>query len=475
VSSFALTARVPLGTHPLLRLAHRHQWLGDLLAFTDPRVPAAARGRSAARFVVAAVAIALFGSAVTHTGRTAAVRYQVDTIVAERPGPSGPRDPAALLPPDTDQLVRIGDRLVTGPGAKPAAAADAAIVSPSPADAPAPPGRRMPLPTGKGMWTWEVERTDGGNPEAIVARAKAADLTHIYVRTGSSWQGFHGADFLNRILPAAHAAGLRVYGWDFPKLADPGADVARAVAAINHTAPGGHRIDGFSPDIETPSEGTVLTEAGVRAYSEGLRRAVGPDYPLIVTVPRPSPQKIAQFNYGLVLEQYDAVAPMVYWLNRQPGSDVIASIQYLSQFGKPILPVGQAYDGAPEGGRPGVPSPAELEAFMNAAEDHGAAAVSFWSWQHADANAWSAVAASKHFSVRPAQPESMRPGQIAGLQHLLTGLGYPVPASGAWTPETDKALRSFQTDAKVKPSGQVDAVTRDLLLAPAAPPRRVPI
>jgi len=253
---------------------------------------------------------------------------------------------------------------------------------------PAPPPKA--LPTGKGMWMWQPGQSDGGNVEAMIARARHAGLTHIYVRTGSETDGFYSGDFLNRILPAAHQAGIRVYGWDFPHLVDPGVDVHRALAAITFTTPEGHRIDGFSADIETPAEGTNINPEVATAYGQALRAAVGPDYTLIATVPRPSPSR-GSFPYAEVVAQFDAVAPMVYWLNRQPDADVDQAIRDLAPLGKPVFPVGQAYDGAPEGGRPGVPPPAELNRFMQAAHDNGAAGVSFWSWQAADQAAWDTV------------------------------------------------------------------------------------
>ena len=100
---------------------------------------------------------------------------------------------------------------------------------------------------------------------------------------------------------------------------------------------------------------------------------------------------------------FDAVAPMVYWLNRDPGSDTANAMQFLTRYNKPLMPIGQAYDGGPEGGRPGVPPPAELNLFMAKAQQYNATSVSFWSWQHANAPAWEAIKNGPSF-VKPAQP-----------------------------------------------------------------------
>jgi len=251
------------------------------------------------------------------------------------------------------------------------------------------------LPYGKGMWIFEPEKTENGDVAAIVAKAKAAGLSHLYVRTGSSWNGFYAGPFLDQILPAAHAANLLVYGWDFPRLIDVKADVERAEAAIDYRAPGKHRIDGFSADIETRSEGTVITGEAAAAYGKALRDTVGSNFPLIATVPRPSP--FQSYPYAQVVESFDAVAPMVYWLNRQPDTDVTGAIRDLAQFGKPVFPIGQAYDGAPEGGRAGVPPPEELWRFMRFAQGGGAQGVSFWSWQSANSKAWAAITEAEEF------------------------------------------------------------------------------
>jgi hypothetical protein len=312
--------------------------------------------------------------------------------------------------------------------------ADAAAVLPVETPAPAPPpfnvsagaaeihtSTTVPaagtkwLPSGKGMWIYLPEKTEGGNVAAIIAKAKATGLTHLYVRMGSAWDGFNVAPFMDRILPAAHAAGIKVIGWDFPKLDPMGPDIERAREMINYTAPGGHRIDAFSPDIESPAEGTRLTPDNARRYGAALREVAGPDYTLIVTVPRPSKERPTH-PYNEIVAGYDAIAPMIYWLDRQPDTDVAGAMQFLSRYNVPIYPVGQAYDGSPEGGRRGVPPPDELWRFMRFAQLHGAAGVSFWSWQAADQRAWNAVKEAVEFrtpEVAPATPAALAVQQLA--------------------------------------------------------------
>jgi|GEM_PF-6519728 len=254
------------------------------------------------------------------------------------------------------------------------------------------------LPYGKGMWIWQPEQTEGNDAQAIVARASATGLTHLYVRTGSSWDGFYAGPFLDRILPIAHAAGIRVYGWDFPRLISPADDVARAHAAVAYRTPNGHHIDGFAADIETASEGTHVSAESATAYGDSLRQAVGPSAPLVAVVPRPSPWTTSiSYPFAQVVADFDAIAPMVYWFNREPGSDVAGALADLRGYGKPLFPIGQAFDGGPEGGRPGVPPRAELLRFFEVSDQLGAEGVSFWSWQGADQQAFDSIREAPEF------------------------------------------------------------------------------
>jgi hypothetical protein len=349
-----------------------------------------------------------------------------------------------------------------------AAQAGAAAAAPA-----SPPARTIPavrgaLPVGKGMWIYIPEQVEGGNVQALVNRAKAVGITHVYVRTGSSRTGFYAQEYLNRLLPVAHANGIRVFGWDFPYLDNWADDVNRAMAAITYLTPDGHRIDGFSADIETRAQGVNVAPDTARAYGAGLRRMVGAGYPLIATVPRPSPQLIT-YPFNEVVESFDAIAPMIYWLNREPGADAAATLQALKVYNKPLLPVGQAYDGSAEGGRPGVPPAPELVRFMQVSEELGATAVSFWSWQHADQQAWDAIRDAPQFRL-PVAPAPPTVGQVRAYQVLLSSLGFAVPADGIWGPATAAAIAAYQAAAHIPVTGAVDQATLATMLTPFGPP-----
>ncbi|MBA2609339.1 MAG: peptidoglycan-binding protein [Actinobacteria bacterium] len=70
--------------------------------------------------------------------------------------------------------------------------------------------------------------------------------------------------------------------------------------------------------------------------------------------------------------------------------------------------------------------------------------------------------------VAPAEP--FRVDQIRAYQVLLSSLGFGVPATGTWGPETNAALRAYQAASRLPVTGVIDAATRHFLLRPVAPP-----
>jgi peptidoglycan hydrolase-like protein with peptidoglycan-binding domain len=400
--------------------------------------------------------------------------------------PSGPLQAAAAfaggdefddVPPATSP--RAADPPVSAPAEAPATppataapVADQAAATPPattpapPAEAPAPTeaaaGPKSLIPLGKGMWLYQLSMSEGGDAGKVVAKAKKAGLTHLYTRLGSSKKGFYAQGELDKLLPVAHAAGLKVIGWDFVYLDDPAADAARAKAEIDYVTPDGHRIDAFSADIETGSEGVNLTAERAAAFGAKLRALAGPNYPLIATVPRPSPKR--PFPFAEATAAFDAIAPMVYWQNRDPVTDVTGAIDYLTQFGKPILPIGQAYNGGPEGGPDRDPPKEQLVAFMNTAMAKGAFGVSFWVWNHATPDQWSAIDEATAWELPTGRAATGAAAVF--LQRVLTLLGQPVAQDGRVGPATKAAIAAVQRGFGLPATGKLDIATTRTITGP---------
>ena len=256
---------------------------------------------------------------------------------------------------------------------------------------PAPPARRASLApiAGKGMWIWEFSATDSGNAAAVVAAAQAAGLHQLWVRVADSQSGFYGASVLDQLVPVAHAHGLAVIGWGFPHLYDPVGDARWTEAALAWRSPAGDRLDGYSADVETPSEGVDLTARRAALYLALVRRAY-PATLLVATVFAPTDLKWGSYPYAAMAPYIDAFAPMVYWGCTEPVLEAEQTMQRLGPLA-PVHLIGQAYDMAGYGGRVGPPTPAEITAFMQTARRGGALGASFWSWQAIDSADWSAM------------------------------------------------------------------------------------
>jgi hypothetical protein len=179
-----------------------------------------------------------------------------------------------------------------------------------------------------------------------------------------------------------------VIAWDFPTLSDPLADAARARRTIRGIFRGQH-IDAFSPDIETRPEGVYNSPTRVRVYLSRARAAAG-SRPLVATVMNPTPSQRAHYPYAAEARYVDAFAPMVYWGCAEPGVQTARAIARLAAL-RPVHPIGQAYDMAPEGGRSGQPGGREIWRFLDVAKRHGALGASLYDAETANHDEWTAL------------------------------------------------------------------------------------
>lgn len=235
------------------------------------------------------------------------------------------------------------------------------------------------------MWIYEFHKIAGGNPRSVAYYAKQGRLTHIFVRVGSGKAGLATLAQVGRVLPYAHRYGIKVIAWYFPYYSPVQEDIDNSITTINYRNKG-ESFDGFAADIEF-APGANLTSRTVRQYSEALR-AQAPQAYLVAVPPRPTKDMQRLFPYSAMMPSYDAVAPMVYWGRYDPSATTQAAIDYLSRWGKPVAPIGQMYDMAPEGGPKGNPSTVETYAFMRTSKQSSAIGISFWSWQDATSREW---------------------------------------------------------------------------------------
>ncbi|HEX4864229.1 MAG TPA: hypothetical protein VFV02_09165 [Acidimicrobiales bacterium] len=259
-----------------------------------------------------------------------------------------------------------------------------------PVEPPAPWHSSLAAIGGKGMWIWLWSQTDSGNAQAVVHQALAAGLHQLWVRVGDSKYGFYGASELAELVPVAHAAGLSVVAWGFPYLYDPAGDANWSAQILSWRDPAGQAVDAYSADIERPTEGVDLTAQRAAVYLQQVRKAAG-STPVVATVYPPlDAYWSGGYPYSTIAGYVDAFAPMVYWECIDPGTAAQSAIQRLSTL-RPVHVIGQAFNMADVGGRTVAPSGSEITEFLAQARKDGALGASFWVWQTATAEEWSAL------------------------------------------------------------------------------------
>jgi hypothetical protein len=258
------------------------------------------------------------------------------------------------------------------------------------------------LPSGTGMWLHQFDRSERGNPRAVVGKAEKVGLSHLFVRTGSSTDGWIGTPTLSALLPATRGTGIRVIAWDFPTLVHPDSDALRLAHAAWFRCSGCPRVAAVAPDVETASEGTRIGPAAVVRYYSRLREALPPDVAILATVPWPSEQRTGRYPYAQTARWADAFLPMAYWYNRSPGGVTATSMRYLQRFHHPVMPVGQGYDGRLDAPylAPDRHPYLSVRSFLLTARQQGARAVSLWSWQTTGAQQWRALRGARALYAR---------------------------------------------------------------------------
>jgi hypothetical protein len=250
------------------------------------------------------------------------------------------------------------------------------------------------LPTGTGMWLHDYARSERGNGRVIVARARQVGLSTLYVQTGSSKKGWIGTPTLRSLLPATKGTDIKVIAWDFPTLVNPVADARRMARAARFHCGGCPRVAAVAPDVETAAEGTRTSDRAVALYYTALRRALPADVAILATVPWPSEKRTGRYPYARTASLADAIVPMAYWYNRSPAAVTSTSMAFFARFHKPVMPVGQGYDGrldAPYLAIDRHPG-ASVRSFLLTARRRGAQHVSLWSWQTTGSQQWAALA-----------------------------------------------------------------------------------
>src|SRR3954462_9152337 len=306
---------------------------------------------------------------------------------------------------------------------------------------------------GNGVWIWHVARTEDGDPLAIAARARAANISTVIVKAAHgpvAWRQFSGP-----LIAALKAQGLRVCAYQRLLGRRPGLEAAVAVGAIHAGA------DCFVIDAEAELEGRY---AAARPYLTALRTAVGAAYPIALTS-FPYADLHQRFPYSVFLGPGGAQVdmPQIYWnaLATPVAAAFARTYPYNRIYARPIRPLGQLWQGPPA---------AQVLAFRRLANVYGAQGLSWWNWEQARPGLWPTLAVPVVGGMRvpPAYP-TLRLGAHgdAGIwaKARMRRLGAAPTPGGVFDGATRQALLALQSDAGLQPTGRLDPPTWSYLLA----------
>ncbi len=312
---------------------------------------------------------------------------------------------------------------------------------------------RTPL-DGNGMWIWYLSASEGGDLSRIANKALNHRIKVLLVKSSDgsyAWSQF-GPDLVAYL----HSRGLRVCAWQFIYGVHPVREAEQGAAAVADGA------DCLVIDAESQFEGNY---AAAQRYVRALRERIPSSYP-VALASFPYVDYHPGFPYSVFLgpggAQYNA--PQVYWhtIGTSPENALLHTFVYNRVYRRPLKPVGQTYGDTPTW---------EVQRFRRYTRAYRFGGRSWWDWQSTPPRIWHALARPVDpisGFVRPATYPVLARGSSGDLvvwaQEHLRGAGRHLPVTGYFGDQTERAVRNFQRDAGLDPTGVIDATTWRALL-----------
>jgi hypothetical protein len=277
-----------------------------------------------------------------------------------------------------------------------------ALPPPPPTPSPMPPSLLAPL-EGKGWYIWVVNNCDAGNPEIIAEKAEGAGLSHVLIKIahGPNPYRYNIITTGDRVEPLVRALreipDFQVWGWQYVFGEEPEAEARIAVDLVKQ-----YQLDGFVINAEKEFKREHVKPNAPRycdALRENLQDAGLQDLPVALSSYR-YPITHNDFAWRPFLDVCTIMMPQVYWVTKgtpDPAGNLQSCLRQYEQLGwsGTIIPTGAAYDEWQGSGASKwlwSTGADEIRDFLPAVKGAGLRAVNFWSWQHADAERWQAVA-----------------------------------------------------------------------------------
>jgi peptidoglycan hydrolase-like protein with peptidoglycan-binding domain len=309
---------------------------------------------------------------------------------------------------------------------------------------------------GQGMWIWYMSQSNGGSVPSIVARARAAGVTTLFIKSSDGSHNYW-TQFSSQLVQELHANGLKACAWQYVYGSSPAGEAELGARAVANGA------DCLVIDAEAEYEGHY---AAAQTYINTLRAKIGPSFPLgLASFPYVSYHSALPYSVFLGPGGAQYNAPQMYWHDIGVSVDTVYANTYIGNriYGRPIFPLGQTYGGV---------SPSDVVRFRQEARLYGAGGISFWDWQETPSSGWSALAAPltplSNVTPNGEYPElrSGRKGdQVLWLQEHLASAIPAQEITGNFGSQTTANLRSFQSSHGITASGVADPATWKALLA----------
>lgn len=283
----------------------------------------------------------------------------------------------------------------------------------------------MTVPTGKGIYMWNIVNCAGGNPALIVELAKDAGLAHVSIKGQDGIAAFtknNQQERMAELVPGLKEAGIEVWIWGYLYgnrwYRSDGAqrEAAATLEQLDRWKPKGFHIDAENEYQGQPAAADTWLN-GVTAGAPGVALGLS-SYRF--------PRYFPTFPWQQFARRCTHHYPQLYWEQaHNPGAQLRASALELKAIRNlPIVPVGSAYQRGSW-----APTVADLQEFHNTAKELEMPGISFWSWEHAQQRAdwWDTIAEMSW--PAPAPDPEPEPGaltleeRIARLEDKVFGPG----------------------------------------------------
>lgn len=362
--------------------------------------------------------------------------------------------------------IKVVAKVVSPPRVVPAPAPAAPAPAPPAAPAPAPPAAPalIPIPApvvrqlpavfaSAGGWIWFVKDAEGGNLDAIAARAKAAGFSTLFIKAADGKDA--DPQFTAELVAGLHARGLQVCGWQVVYGGDPAAEAAAAVAS---------KATGEDCLVINAEDQYAGRGAQARQYVAAMRAGVGAAFPVGFTShPYVDAHTAVPYSAFLASGGAQANLPQVYWKDIGDTVDVASgrTLKTNRIYGVPLAPIGQQWD---------EPAATDLRRFRALWAGYGAAGMSWWRAELSTQATWTILDEPAPAPVVVPDPgwPALAPGasgdMVLRLQQLLAASGSMVTLDGQFGPATQAAVKAYQAARGLSVSGATDAVTWQALI-----------